>query len=394
MDFIDKITQKSKRLVIGLMSGTCTDGIDAALVEIEGSYTNTKANLKEFITIPYNDDFRTHLLKIAKGDFGGSSEICKMNFLLGKLSAIACEELCKKANVSFEEIDLIGSHGHTVFHQPQEEIYFDYPIISTLQIGEASVISEHIGCPVVSDFRVRDIAAGGLGAPLVPYTEYLLYSKVGKNIALQNIGGISNITYLPSDCDINKILAFDTGVGNMVIDALVSLYSNNKMHYDKGGEIAKNANVNTKLLDILLDDEYIYKAPPKTTGREYYGEDYVKKLVNTANSEKISIEDTIATATMFTAKSIAININKFLPAMPEKLIIGGGGSMNKTLLTFIKELLPNCKVMTNEDMGLDSNAKEAVAFAVLANETIFNRYNNIPTATGARHSVVMGKITL
>jgi anhydro-N-acetylmuramic acid kinase len=394
MNTIYRLTKKNTRLAIGLMSGTCTDGIDAALVEIEGYSTKTKVKLLKFITIPYELPLRKRLLEIALGTSYGSEEICKMNFLLGHLSSTACIEVCKKANIAISEIDFIGSHGHTIYHQPNVTPYFNHEITSTLQIGEAAVISESMNCPVVSDFRVRDMAAGGGGAPLVPYTEYLLYSQTGKNIALQNIGGIGNITFLPANHNTDQIIAFDTGPGNMIIDALVSIYSNGKDQYDSNGDIAKSATVHKELLNWLMQDKYIHLKAPKTTGREYYGAKFVKELLQKADYYNLTLPETIATATMFTAKSIEIGITLNLPLIPDELIIGGGGSLNKTLMSNIKSSLPHCNVITNEDLGFDSNAKEAIAFAVLANETLHGCDNTIPTATGARHSVVMGKITL
>lgn len=393
MNKLLSLTAKQKRLAIGLMSGTCTDGIDAALVQIEDSSIHTKVQLIDFITIPYGKDLRLKLLQISSGSFGGSYEICKMNFLLGKLFANACINLCEKANISRSDVDFIGSHGHTIYHQPFSEEYHSQSITSTLQIGEASLISEAMNCPVISDFRVRDMAAGGLGAPLVPYTEYLLYSKKDQTIALQNIGGIGNITYLPASGTLENILAFDTGPGNMIIDSLVSIYTDMAQTYDNGGHIAAIGCVNNELLGFLLTDSYLYKAPPKTTGREYYGTEYVKKLLNKASEQKLSFPDIIATATMFTAKSIEINVLHNLPNIPDTLIVGGGGSQNKTLMKYLTNTLSQCSVITNEDIGFNSNAKEAIAFAILANETIFGNTNNVPSATGASHGVVMGKIT-
>ncbi len=394
MDKLIQLTSKQQRLAIGLMSGTCTDGIDAALVQISGSGIHTKVQLIDFITISYENELRGALLQIASGNFGGSYEISKMNFLLGKLSANACLSVCKKANILPSMIDFIGSHGHTIYHQPIEEEYFGQKITSTLQIGEAAVISETMKCPVIADFRVRDMAAGGLGAPLVPYSEFLLYSEAGQNIALQNIGGIGNITFLPASGDMEHTLAFDTGPGNMIIDSLVSIFTNMQQTYDVGGNIAASGTVHDELLNWLLKDPYVYAKPPKTTGREYYGVSFVDKLCQKAASYHLSFPDIIATATMFTAKAIEINVLQNLPKLPSKLIVGGGGSQNNTLMKFIAESLPMCKVMTNEDIGFDSNAKEAVAFAILANETIFGNTNNVPSATGASHAVVMGKITI
>ena len=263
MNKLLSLTTKPTRLAIGLMSGTCTDGIDAALVQLEDSSIHTKVQIIDFITIPYEKDLRLKLLQISSGNFGGSYEICKMNFLLGKLFAKACIDICQRANLSRSDIDFIGSHGHTIYHQPLSEDYHSQSITSTLQIGEASLISEAMNCPVISDFRVRDMAAGGLGAPLVPYTEYLLYSKKDLTIALQNIGGIGNITYLPASGTLENILAFDTGPGNMIIDSLVSIYTDMTQTYDNGGHIAASGCVNNELLGFLLTDSYLYKAPPK-----------------------------------------------------------------------------------------------------------------------------------
>jgi anhydro-N-acetylmuramic acid kinase len=394
MNKLFQLTKKPFRLAIGLMSGTCTDGIDAALVRIEGYHTDTRVELMEFITIPYDTPTRTRLLELASGTLYGSEEVCQMNFLLGTLLAEACLEVCKKAGIPTTDIDFVGSHGHTIFHQPNVVNYLGHSITSTLQIGEASLISEALACPVISDFRVRDMAAGGQGAPLVPYTEFLIYSRKGKAIALQNIGGIGNITFLPEDNCMDHIIAFDTGPGNMIIDALVALYTGGSMNYDEGGAIAGSAAVHTELLNWLLQDPYLYRSAPKTTGREYYGSEFVTKLLKKAEEYALTMPEIIATATMFTARSVEISIAQLLPRYPNELIVGGGGSLNLTLMEALRSCLPACRVITNEDLGLNSNAKEAVAFAVLANETLFESNNTVPTATGARHSVVMGKITL
>jgi anhydro-N-acetylmuramic acid kinase len=394
MNKIYHLAKKSSHLVIGLMSGTCTDGIDAALVQIEGHSTDTKVQLLKFITIPYEAPLRTLLLELSRGNTYGSEEVCKVNFLLGQLFAEACVSICRKANIACSEVDFIGSHGHTIYHQPAPAPYFNHTITSTLQVGEAAVISEIMKCPVISDFRVRDVAAGGQGAPLVPYTEYLLYRQKEKAIALQNIGGIGNITYLPANCDINQIIAFDTGPGNMMIDALAALYSDRKLTYDANGNLARAGTLQTELLDWLMQDDYIHRKAPKTTGREYYGTDYVNRILHKAEDLGISLLDTITTVTMFTAKSIEFAIKYHLPHIPDELIVGGGGSLNQTLMADIMYCLPECKVLTNEDLGLSSKAKEAIAFAVLANETVFGHNNNVPAATGAGHGVVMGKITL
>lgn len=352
---------EAKKLAIGLMSGTSADGIDAVLVEISGCSTNTHVRQMAFVTLPFTDAVRSRILQVAAGNFGGSEELCRMNFLLGKLSADACLAVCAQAGVDPRNVAFVGSHGQTVFHAPVEQDYLGYKVRGTLQIGEASMIVEALGCPVVSDFRVRDMAAGGLGAPLVPYTEYLLYQDPQRNVALQNIGGIGNITLLP--------------------------------RYDDGGKMAAAAQVNPALLAWMMQDEYLKRTPPKTTGREMYGDAYVEQLLKKANELDVPLGDVLATATRFTAECISAGVRDYCPVKPDRMIVGGGGSMNPTLLAHIADCLPGCEVMTNEQLGLDSNAKEAVAFAVLANEAMYGQPNNAPGATGAAHPVVMGKIS-
>jgi anhydro-N-acetylmuramic acid kinase len=298
--------------------------------------------------------------------------------------------------MKLEQIDLIGSHGLTVYHMPKPIIDDGFEIRSTLQIGEPSVISERTGIVTVADFRVRDVAAGGEGAPLVPYTEYILYRDKDKSIGLQNIGGIANITVLPKDCSIEDVYAFDNGPGNMIIDQLVSRITNNKMKCDVNGDIARQGTVNQQLLDILMNDDYLQRKPPKTTGREYFGQSFGDRVIDISKSIGISENDLVATATAYTAKAIGQSCKEFIiPSTGlDKLIIGGGGSYNRTLVKMIKSFLPNVLVLTQEDIGLNSDAKEAIAFAILANETINGNYNNVPGATGANKKVVMGKIII
>ncbi len=387
-------SDKKEKLAIGLMSGTSADGIDAVLVNISGKGVKTKVNTICFVSTPYQSDFQKHLLKIAKGDFGGSSQLSQLNFYLGEMFADACEMLCEKAGVKKGDIDFVGSHGHTVFHQPITENYYGKQVKSTLQIGEASAIAERLCCPVVSDFRVRDMAADGQGAPLVPYTEFILYASDTKNIALQNIGGIGNITYLPKNCSLSEVTAFDTGPGNMVIDAVYTKVTNGEHTYDKNGDFGASGTPNQQLLEHLLNDEYYKKPLPKTTGREKYSELYVDEIFKFAKAHEISDKDIVATVTNLTAQTIKIALVDIYKTLPDQLIVAGGGVYNKTLLNMIKDCLPKIDVLTQEDIGLLSDAKEAVAFALLANETLNGINNNAPAATGAKHPVVMGKISL
>jgi len=390
---LSDIMKKEKKLVIGLMSGTSADGVDAVLVEITGHGIETKVRQLAFVSPPYTEEARERILRVAAGDFGGSKELCLMNVWLGEVFADTCLLLCEKAGVKPSDIDLIGTHGQTLFHVPVAEEYLGRPIRATYQIGEPSVLAERIGAITVSDFRVRDMAAGGLGAPLVPYTEYILYSDPSRHVGLQNIGGIGNITVLPRGGALEDLTAFDTGPGNMMIDNVIGRITNGRLRYDAGGQMAASGTVSDALLSELMKDPYLAVKPPKTTGREYYGNDYVDRIMDTAASLGLSGADTLATVTMFTAKCIAHSADHLCPVRPERLIVGGGGSLNDTLMQDIRICLPDVEVMTNEDLGFDSSAKEAVAFALLANETIHGMCNNAPAATGASHPVIMGKIS-
>lgn len=388
------LINKPSRLVIGFMSGTSADGIDAVLAEIHGHGTAARVKQRDFVFMPFEPEVRAEILRLAGGGAAAAADFCRMNFLLGELYCDAGRELCRHAGVRTENIDLIGNHGQTFWHIPLEEKYLGHKLHGTLQLGEDAMLAEAFSCPVVGDFRVRDMAAGGLGAPLVPYTEFLLYRSETECVALQNIGGIGNISFLPAGCGLNDILAFDTGPGNMVMDAVTARMTDGTATYDAGGALAAHGHVNEKLLRRMMADPYIAQRPPKTTGRERYGADYVASICAYAKSESIPLLDVLATATRFTAECIAAAVRGFAPELPARLIVGGGGAMNETLMRHIRQLLPACRVMTNEELGFDGNAKEALAFAILANEAIFAHANNVPSVTGARHPVVMGKISL
>lgn len=376
-------------LAVGLMSGTSLDGIDAALVNIEGYGLDTKVNLVEFENYNIPDDIKREIKRACLEDESSVDLICSLNFKLGELFADAVINICNKAMVDIKELDYIASHGQTIYHIPRSKGDL---VKSTLQIGEASVIAYRTNTLVVSNFRVMDMAAQGEGAPLVPYTEYILYSEKGKGIALQNIGGIGNVTVLPSSNRIDDIFAFDTGPGNMAIDEACNILYG--IPYDKNGEIASTGTVNNEMLDELLNVKYIHEKPPKTTGREDFGQRFVEKFI--LRYSHLKSEDIVATLTMFTAKTIAYNYKRFI--IPnnklEKVIIAGGGAYNKTLIKFIKEELKGIDVLIQEDLGFSSDAKEAIAFAILGNETLNNNFSNVPSATGANEKVILGQITM
>ncbi|GHU07680.1 anhydro-N-acetylmuramic acid kinase [Spirochaetia bacterium] len=414
MKQIIDITDKDPRLAIGLMSGTSLDGMDAALVEISGSGTDTRYKLLGFETIPYSDEVKQELLKSVMGDYGGSRVMLYLNSLIGEISLEACRLVCEKAGVNPDTIDFVGSHGQTVYHEPLAVPFAGKTVRGTLQAGEASIISEGLLCPVVSDFRVRDMAAGGQGAPLVPYVDYLLYRSGERTTALQNIGGIGNVTLLSAGCTLDQVLAFDTGPGNMIIDAVMEYFYRGKLHYDKNGKVAGTGTVDKQLLEYMHseDAEYLEKSPPKSTGREKYNADYVKRLLKKAdalsidikniNIKNIDIKNIVATVTRYTALTIGESMRKFgsleqkktAPAEKPRFIINGGGARNSTLVSFIKEELTGWEVLTGDEAGINTDAKEAVAFAILANEALHGKANNAPSATGAKHPVVMGKITI
>lgn len=393
MNRLLKLLEKPSLLVIGLMSGTSADGMDAALTRIEGFGPCTRVTQLAFVSLPYPSQVREAILRLAGGESGGSHELSLFHFLLGRLSLEACQAVCQAAGVAPGDVDLVGSHGQTLYHAPISEEYLGYEVRATLQLGEPSVVCEGLGCPVVSDFRVRDMAAGGLGAPLVPYTEYLLYHSDTQTIGLQNIGGIGNLTVLPAGGSLENTYAFDTGPGNMVMDQLAERVTHGRQRFDNGGLLAASGTVSPSLLAFLLDDPYLFKQPPKTTGREAYGRAYVDRLSARGRELGLSGADMLATATRFTAECIRIAVERFCPDRPDTLVVGGGGSRNPVLMGFLKRLLP-MPVLANENLGYDSDAKEAVAFAILANECIHGVCNNVPAATGARHPVVMGKVSL
>jgi anhydro-N-acetylmuramic acid kinase len=376
-----------ERYVVGLMSGTSLDGIDAALVKINDFGENTKVELISFVNEEISEEIKSEIRDCFSVEKSNVELICSLNFKLGYLFADAAKSVCKKAGIKFEDLDLIGSHGQTAFHIPKP---YDNFAKSTLQIGEPAVIAYETGVTVVSNFRTMDMAAGGEGAPLVPYTEYLLY-RSEKSRALQNIGGIGNVTVLPANCTLDQMYAFDTGPGNMIIDEVTKRLKG--VPYDKGGLIAALGTVNIELLDELMSVDYIKQVPPKSTGRELFGSQFVDKLLE--KWSHLKAEDLIATVTAFTAKSIAENYRSFVfnNSKIDEVILGGGGSYNNTLVNMIKEYLPECSVLIQEDLGYSSDAKEAIAFAVLANETINHNCGNVIGATGAKKRVVLGNIT-
>ena len=345
------------------MSGTSLDGIDVAIVEIRGRKIETIG----FRSTPYPAATRSALL----GNLH-AAEISRLNVYLGELYARAVED----AVARFGSVELIGCHGQTIFHEGGS---------NSLQIGEAAVVAEETGVPVVSNFRARDIAAGGEGAPLVPFVDFLLFRHRTRNRVALNIGGIANVTIIPAGADSQDVVAFDTGPGNMVIDALAREFTHGREEFDRDGRLAARGQVNRELLRELLRHPYYRRPAPKSCGREQFGAAFVERLKRTG----LSFPDLLATATALTAATIARQVGP----MPGDLIVSGGGVHNRQLMGQIAALLPQMRVTTSAELGVDPDAKEAVAFAVLAYQTWKGKPGNLPSATGAKRAVMLGSIT-
>lgn len=372
---------------VGLMSGTSLDGVDAVLCEVSGCAEKTEISQIAFHSEPMPVDIKEKIKKCCANQ-ATTELICSLNFELGELFAKAAQHVCDKAHTDTKKLGFIASHGQTIFHIPKA---YDGFVPSTLQIGESAVIAQRCGCPVIADFRTKDMAAGGEGAPLVPYSEFLLYRNTEYGVALQNIGGIGNVTVLPKDCSIDDVKAFDTGPGNMMIDeAMQCLFH---IPYDDHGNVARIGKICKEMQEELMHHPYIQQLPPKTTGREMFGEYITKDLLQ--RYSYVPKEDVITTLTWFTAYSIAENYRLFVLPFYDihEVILGGGGAYNATLREMLQKELPEQKVCIQEDKGYSSDAKEAIAFVILGNETMHQRFSNVPEATGAKQKVILGNIT-
>lgn len=371
--------------VIALMSGTSCDSIDAGLCEV---YPDMSVKLIQGINYKYPEHIRAKIFQIFKGE-ASVKDICQMNFAIGECFAQACNVLISE----FGKPDFISSHGQTVYHYPFDEKIDGISLKSTLQIGESSVIAQETGCLTISNFREADIAQGGQGAPLVCFADEKWFKKKDKNgnyknYAIQNIGGISNVTVVSQDYD---TFGFDTGLGNIMIDYCMRKYFS--LPYDKDGEVAKSGVVSDSWLECLLQDEYYYLVPPKSTGREYFSSEYIENALKFAPEDP---KDIIATVTALTAKTIASAYERFIyPNVGiHEAVICGGGAYNKTLMQFLRTYLPShIDLKTCEDYGISNNFKEVMAFALLGYCTYYGIPNNLPCCTGAKKRVVMGKLT-
>ena len=383
---------RKPELVIGLMSGTSLDGVDAALVRLRGHGTATRVELVAFATFPYPPAVRRLVARVSDAGTGTVDLVCRANVLLGELFAEAAVGVAGRAGVPMRRVALIGSHGQTIHHLPAPARLAGRRVAATLQVGEPSIIAERTGVTTVADFRPRDMACGGQGAPLVPYVDYLLLRHRTRGRVALNIGGIANATWLPPRCRPDQVVAFDTGPGNMVLDALARHASGGRRRCDRDGAMAARGTVCEPLLRHLLRHPFFRKAPPKSTGREAFGEAFVGALLERAGD--LSVPDLLATATELTVRSIAGALDRFIRPLGviAEVIASGGGCHNATLMARLAAALRPTPVRPSDAFGLPADAKEAMAFAVLAHETLAGRPGNLPSATGARRAAILGKI--
>jgi anhydro-N-acetylmuramic acid kinase len=386
---------KKSMIVAGVMSGTSADGIDVAVVRISQTERwAPKIKLLAHDAFAYPAGLRRKVLAAMNAQAISTAELARLNWRLGLEYADAVQTTAKKHGM---KLDLVGCHGQTLYHQARPEKYAGSTFACTWQLGEASAIGAAVGAPVVSNFRPADMFAGGQGAPLVPMLDYVLFGDSKRGRVLQNIGGIANLTAIPAGGWGKQIIAFDTGPGNMVIDALMAeLFGKT---FDRNGAIGTRGAVLTQVLEWALKDAYFQEKPPRTAGREQYGREYAEKFLQECRKHSGNPADAVATATALTAESIAESYARFarrkMKSAPVDYIVSGGGARNATLMTMLSRRLETmgCKVVTSEKFGMPAAAKEAAAFALLAWMTWHGLPGNVPSATGAKHPVILGQVT-
>ena len=393
MDTLIKLVKKPSLKIIGLMSGTSCDGIDLALCQISGSGTKTEFELNASFHKPYTSVQKTTLQNLIQSEISEIKKLSQVNFYLASIWAEAIDEMLKKAKIPKAGIDLIGSHGHTFYHQPDEDFFTDRNIRSTLQLGDPAVIAQLTGITTIGDFRVADVALRGQGAPLVPYVDWLLFSRLKESSLILNIGGIANFTFIPVNGKKEGVIAFDTGPGNILIDQLMQrLY---QRPFDKNGEIAFMGNFSDRLFNLLLKtDAYPLRKPPKSTGREHYGKEFVINLLKKSLRWRLSEPDVIHTVSRYTAYTIWQAAEQFIKEMIDTIYVGGGGSRNPFILVSLADYFKNTPVKNTSELGIDADFKEAICFAVLANELIKGHKTSLPRVTGSSKSSFLGKICL
>lgn len=394
IDKLYKIAQKEERLIIGLMSGTSMDGLDVALCKFRGNGGETEISIVAFETISFSEEIKDEIRKIFAKSTIDFQQLCVLNPWIGNLHAEIINDCLKKWNISAESIDLIASHGQTVFHAPKILHRLEKFPNATLQIGDGDHIAVKTGIITLSDFRQKHCAAGGEGAPLAVYGDYLIFSKSGENRILLNMGGIANFTYLAGNLDANEVFATDTGTGNTLIDAYMKKYFG--LPYDEDAKIASRGNLNQDLLNALKNNDFFKKESggvplPKTTGPELFNLEYLVNAQEQSQTQNLSHEDILATLCRFSAETIAEAILQF-KSDSYKIYGSGGGVHNPLIMSNLKELLPNFDFQKTDDLGISGDAKEAILFATLANEAVAGGRTNFGSRKGVP-SVSMGKVS-
>jgi len=376
---------------IGLMSGTSGDGVDVALVDVNNKKgtDGIGMDLIAFDTFSYGQDLKDQLRTILPPEEGTVERLTYLHYHLGEVFAEAVNTFLEDIEFAGEKVKFLASHGHTVRNLPPDEKFF--PGRCRLQIGEIAVIAERTGITTVGDFRPAEVAAGGEGAPIIPFFDYHMFHSSSKERLLLNIGGIANFTYLKAAGKLDDLMAFDVGPGNMLLDQLVYRVTEGKKAYDEGGEIASRGQIDKDFLASLMEHSFVQKNPPKSAGHEDFGKNYADEVMEQAGNYQLAGEDLIATATEFTAEAIKYNASKYIDKLDE-IIISGGGANNEYLISRIAEKFPQTELAATADYGVPIEAKEAMGFALLGFQTLHQKPNNVPSATGAAHPVVMGKI--
>ncbi len=393
MKFIKDISPHEKRLVLGMMSGTSCDGISCALIEVKGLREEKKIKFIGHHQYPYPREIKEKIFQVYPPNSFKVKDLVRLHHLIGEIFSEAGLELLKKLNIKKEELFAISAQGPILYYDPpSEENNYQG---AHMEIGESAVIADRLETITVMDLRAADIAGGGHGAPLSLYVDYILFKDNNINRAVQNIGGIANVTFLPKDISWNSLKSFDCGPGNILIDYAVKYFTKGEWDYDPDGSIAKKGKIDKEILSNLLNHPYIKRKPPKTTGRELFGEEFLKEVFEMVE-KNLSPEDIIATLTVFTVEAIAYNYEKFYPKGYElqEVIVGGGGTYNKTMMEWLKKRLYPVKVKTNEDFGIPNDAREGITWAILADEMLFGIPNNVPSTSGSKYPVLGGKISL
>lgn len=391
-----EVIGKDSRIAIGAISGTSADGVDVVIVHLEGHGRNIKWKILANKVIPYPPELKKRILRCSEG--GGVKDACLLNYAVGISFAEAILKTIDESGVKISEVDFIGSHGQTIYHMPEYVKVGNIATRCSLQVGSPAVIAEHTGLITVGDFRCRDIAAGGHGAPIIAYVDWALLTSNTVGRLVQNIGGIANVTVLPPNATLSEVYAFDTGPGNMVIDEVMRILYG--VEYDVNGETARKGSINNNLLRELMNHWFIKAKPPKTASRREFGRRFAEYSIRKGLRMGISKEDIVATVTALTVASIVYNYDRFILRSPfhkyREVIVSGGGTKNKFIMERLRDELRKrgLRLLTHEDLGIDSKFKESLGMAILAHEALSGIPNNVPRATGARKAVVMGLIAL